>query len=300
MQFVVLCVYSLVILLLFVFLNRVDSSCVDLVTFCQFLFISLYGFFGIYSARPWRFPRFIPLRSSIRQSIVFSLLSIMNNKALDYRISLPLHMIFRSSSLVSNLLVGALFFSKRFLLLCCGRLSSPSFLLTSFSSYSSFLPFFLLSSLQCAQGSGEIKSTRRRRLLDPCVQAAAALVISFLLQARPSLAAFSRFSSAHMSQPLGCVVLVLWDSSLPHSSLLPFSLFLCFQPSSSFLFSYTLLSSWALRFYFLSFSVVPCLSVSLLSLSPAFQLYFVSVLGMCVGEWRNLHVNFRRCAPQSE
>jgi UDP-xylose/UDP-N-acetylglucosamine transporter B4 len=53
----------------------------------------------------------------MQMAIAFFALSVVNNKALDFRISMPLHMIFRSSSLVTTLLVGVLFFSKKYVFL---------------------------------------------------------------------------------------------------------------------------------------------------------------------------------------
>jgi UDP-xylose/UDP-N-acetylglucosamine transporter B4 len=45
---------------------------------------------------------------------IFWTLSVLNNMAYDYEISQPLHMVFRSSSLAVSLLLGFLFFRKRY------------------------------------------------------------------------------------------------------------------------------------------------------------------------------------------
>lgn len=39
---------------------------------------------------------------------------VVNNKALDFHISMPLHITFRSSSLVASLLIGTFFFKEKY------------------------------------------------------------------------------------------------------------------------------------------------------------------------------------------
>jgi len=46
--------------------------------------------------------------------LIFFTVSVMNNKALAFKIALPFHMIFRSGSLMSNVLMGFLVFGKRY------------------------------------------------------------------------------------------------------------------------------------------------------------------------------------------
>jgi len=59
-------------------------------------------------------PRKIPLLYYFALTSVFVVQSILNNLALNYDISIPLHTIFRSSSLAASLIVGILFFNKRY------------------------------------------------------------------------------------------------------------------------------------------------------------------------------------------
>lgn len=46
--------------------------------------------------------------------MLFFLVSILNNVALGYRISVPLHIIFRSGGLFTNMVMGALILKKRY------------------------------------------------------------------------------------------------------------------------------------------------------------------------------------------
>lgn len=97
---------------------RFDPGAGHLLTFCQFAFIALVSavlhLVDALPARPFSRPLTLPLRAHMQMAVTFFALSVVNNKALDYRISMPLHMIFRSSSLITSLLVGALLFSKRY------------------------------------------------------------------------------------------------------------------------------------------------------------------------------------------
>ena len=58
--------------------------------------------------------RHVPLRFYCGLTLIFFVLSIVNNKALDYDISMPIHMMFRASSLVASLTMGYFIFGKRY------------------------------------------------------------------------------------------------------------------------------------------------------------------------------------------
>jgi solute carrier family 35 (UDP-xylose/UDP-N-acetylglucosamine transporter), member B4 len=45
---------------------------------------------------------------------MFFLVSVINNYALNFNISMPLHMIFRSGSLIANMLLGMVLLNKRY------------------------------------------------------------------------------------------------------------------------------------------------------------------------------------------
>ncbi len=56
--------------------------------------------------------RVIPLGHYVAMVAIFFTVSTLNNAALGYQISLPLHMVFRSGSLIATALIGRLFFKE--------------------------------------------------------------------------------------------------------------------------------------------------------------------------------------------
>ncbi|KAF0291808.1 UDP-xylose and UDP-N-acetylglucosamine transporter [Amphibalanus amphitrite] len=85
-------------------LTKVHPGCGNLVTFSQFLFIALHGF--IFTMRCGKEQSKIPLREYIIMVCLFFGSSVLNNYALNFGIPMPLHMIFKSGSLVANLFMG--------------------------------------------------------------------------------------------------------------------------------------------------------------------------------------------------
>jgi UDP-xylose/UDP-N-acetylglucosamine transporter B4 len=69
---------------------RIDSGSVNMVTFSSFLFIAVEGFAVT--------TRFGKLRSSVPLVVLYFVVSVLNNLALSYNISMPLHMIFKGVS----------------------------------------------------------------------------------------------------------------------------------------------------------------------------------------------------------
>jgi len=113
------------------FLIAGDAGAGNLITFAQFLFVSLEGLIAnmerIPSPKgkktrknsnsffPYRLKkRKIPLFNDMVMVAIFFLVSVLNNKALAYNISLPFHMIFRSGSLIANVIMGFLVFRKSY------------------------------------------------------------------------------------------------------------------------------------------------------------------------------------------
>jgi UDP-xylose/UDP-N-acetylglucosamine transporter B4 len=87
-----------------------------LITFAQFAFVALDGLrhhatWGKYG--PKLKPSVVPLSNWILLVIIFFLVSSLNNIALGYNISMPLHIIFRSGGLIANMIMGALILKKR-------------------------------------------------------------------------------------------------------------------------------------------------------------------------------------------
>lgn len=58
-------------------------------------------------------PTRVPLRYYALLTLIFGALSVINNFVFAFRITMPIHTVVRSSSLVVSLLLGLLFFGKR-------------------------------------------------------------------------------------------------------------------------------------------------------------------------------------------
>ncbi|KAF5390370.1 hypothetical protein D9757_005285 [Collybiopsis confluens] len=84
----------------------------SLITFCQFLIISIQGLrrHVIWTTYGPRFkPRRIPLTPYLIQVVLFYFVSLLNNAAFAYRIPMAVHIIFRSGGLVIGMILGWIF-----------------------------------------------------------------------------------------------------------------------------------------------------------------------------------------------
>ncbi|EGG24692.1 Putative Permease [Cavenderia fasciculata] len=102
---------------------RQDTKQSNLITFAQFAFVA---FISLFFNLRWKKivpllyvpiglqPRKIPLSSYALMVFIFFLVSILNNWALSFNIGLPFHMVFRSSSLISTVVIGSIFFKKQY------------------------------------------------------------------------------------------------------------------------------------------------------------------------------------------
>ncbi|CAG8605690.1 4984_t:CDS:2 [Acaulospora morrowiae] len=93
----------------------------NLFTFAQFLFISGEGLFHHLEYRPpspiLRLKkRTVPVYRWVVQVVLFFTVSVLNNIALGYRISVPLHIIFRSGGLIISMVLGWALAGKRYTL----------------------------------------------------------------------------------------------------------------------------------------------------------------------------------------
>jgi len=91
---------------------KLDPSAGNLVTFTQFLFASSVGSFTW-----WQFGRRknqVPIKWHLLTVVLFWSVNFTNNLAFKYSIPMTLHTIFRSGSLVSNMLLGVLLMKKRY------------------------------------------------------------------------------------------------------------------------------------------------------------------------------------------
>ncbi|KAB0395619.1 hypothetical protein E2I00_003776, partial [Balaenoptera physalus] len=93
-------------------LHRKHPGCGNIVTFAQFLFIAVEGF--LFEADLGRKHPVIPIRYYAVMVTMFFTVSVVNNYALNLNIAMPLHMIFRSGSLIANMILGIIILKKRY------------------------------------------------------------------------------------------------------------------------------------------------------------------------------------------
>ncbi|NXO20723.1 S35B4 protein, partial [Cisticola juncidis] len=91
---------------------RQFPGCGNIVTFSQFLFIAVEGF--IFEADFGRKRPAIPIRNYFIMVAMFFTVSVVNNYALNLNIAMPLHMIFRSGSLIASMALGVIILKKRY------------------------------------------------------------------------------------------------------------------------------------------------------------------------------------------
>ncbi|KAM9808284.1 UDP-xylose and UDP-N-acetylglucosamine transporter [Neosynchiropus ocellatus] len=93
-------------------LVRQFPGCGNIVTFAQFALIAFEGF--IFETDFGRKKPAIPVRNYVIMVTMFFTVSVINNYALNFNISMPLHMIFRSGSLIANMILGIIILKKRY------------------------------------------------------------------------------------------------------------------------------------------------------------------------------------------
>uniref|UniRef100_A0AAX7SSV9 Solute carrier family 35 member B4 n=1 Tax=Astatotilapia calliptera TaxID=8154 RepID=A0AAX7SSV9_ASTCA len=93
-------------------LVRDFPGCGNIVTFAQFVFIALEGF--IFETNFGRKKPAIPISNYVIMVTMFFTVSVINNYALNFNIAMPLHMIFRSGSLIANMILGIIILKKRY------------------------------------------------------------------------------------------------------------------------------------------------------------------------------------------
>uniref|UniRef100_A0A3B3ZQQ5 Solute carrier family 35 member B4 n=1 Tax=Periophthalmus magnuspinnatus TaxID=409849 RepID=A0A3B3ZQQ5_9GOBI len=93
-------------------LVRDFPGCGNIVTFAQFLFIAVEGF--IFESKFGRKKTAIPISNYVIMVTMFFFVSVVNNYALNFNIAMPLHMIFRSGSLIANMILGIIILKKRY------------------------------------------------------------------------------------------------------------------------------------------------------------------------------------------
>lgn len=93
-------------------LVKQDPGIGNLVTFSQFLILSLEGF--IFTSKFGSVTPAVPVKSWLTLVSFYFLVSVSNNYALNFNIPMPLHMIFRAGSLIANMVMGIILLNKTY------------------------------------------------------------------------------------------------------------------------------------------------------------------------------------------
>ncbi|GKT39943.1 UDP-N-acetylglucosamine--dolichyl-phosphate N-acetylglucosaminephosphotransferase [Colletotrichum spaethianum] len=96
-------------------LLRVEPASGTLLTFVQFLFVAITGYFSQFDrSRPPFFlqKNKVPLRRWIINIVLFFSINVLNNHAFSYDISVPVHIILRSGGSITTMIAGTLYGKK--------------------------------------------------------------------------------------------------------------------------------------------------------------------------------------------
>ncbi|CAB3409484.1 unnamed protein product [Caenorhabditis bovis] len=89
-----------------------EPSAMNLMTFSTFLFIAAQGL--VMTSRFFTVPNKIPLRGYFKTVVTFFIVNVVNNQALNYHVPVPLHIIFRSGSLLATLVLSVIWVGKKY------------------------------------------------------------------------------------------------------------------------------------------------------------------------------------------
>lgn len=106
---IVTCCLNVVVL---EYLIKLDYTIANTMTFCQFTFLCLV-LYVTYGKMGTKIPE-VPVKEHAKMIVFFFLTNVINNYAFHFQIDLPLHMIFRSGSLIANMLLGILILKKSY------------------------------------------------------------------------------------------------------------------------------------------------------------------------------------------
>lgn len=97
------------------FFFRAEPQSGHLLTFAQFLFVAVEGFIYHFDPKSPTLlkPNTIPIHRWLVQILLYFSVSILNNYAFGYKISVPVHIILRSGGSMTTLVIGWLS-GKRF------------------------------------------------------------------------------------------------------------------------------------------------------------------------------------------
>uniref|UniRef100_A0A914I9Q6 Uncharacterized protein n=1 Tax=Globodera rostochiensis TaxID=31243 RepID=A0A914I9Q6_GLORO len=93
-------------------LAKEDPSAMNLMTFATFLFISLEGF--LFTTQFFTVKNKIPIQGYLPVVITFFVVNVINNQALNFHVPVPLHIIFRSGSLLTSLLMNRFLLGRKY------------------------------------------------------------------------------------------------------------------------------------------------------------------------------------------
>lgn len=89
-----------------------EPACGTILTFAQFLFIAIEGF--VVTMDCGRRKNAIPVKEYLILMTMFFTVNVTNNMAFGYKISMPLHIIFRSGGLIASLVMGVLVLGRSY------------------------------------------------------------------------------------------------------------------------------------------------------------------------------------------
>lgn len=89
-----------------------DPGSGNLITFLQFLFISVEGF--LFTSKCGTVKPNIGIKDYFLLVTMFFIANVCNNYAFDFNIPMPLHMIFRAGSLIANMIMGIIILKKKY------------------------------------------------------------------------------------------------------------------------------------------------------------------------------------------
>ncbi|XP_045123448.1 UDP-xylose and UDP-N-acetylglucosamine transporter-like isoform X1 [Portunus trituberculatus] len=84
----------------------------NIITCAQFVFIALYGF--LFTTQLGTKKNVVPIRDYMVLVVLFFVVNVCNNLAFAFKISMPLHMIFRSGGLIANMVMAVVVLGRRY------------------------------------------------------------------------------------------------------------------------------------------------------------------------------------------
>uniref|UniRef100_A0A0N4ZP69 UAA transporter n=1 Tax=Parastrongyloides trichosuri TaxID=131310 RepID=A0A0N4ZP69_PARTI len=93
-------------------LAKEAPSAMNLYTFASFLFVFVEGL--IFTSKFFTVKNKIPLKGYIPVVSMFFFVNVINNQALNFHVPVPLHIIFRSGSLLSTLVMNRLLMGRKY------------------------------------------------------------------------------------------------------------------------------------------------------------------------------------------